>query len=133
MGYEFGAKIKTDVVKGSIKDVEQPQWNLSGWIASVNSLKKQTPVFCEEGTWKAVSSFDRDILFLEKLSIREHESVMVCVNKNKYNSRRVSSEEYPNELGAYSSIMAPLSDDFKKKPKTSWFEMGPADIVLFFK
>jgi len=133
MGYEFGAKNRTDVVKGTIKDVEQPQWDITAWIKSVNQLKKQTPSLCEEGTWKVLYSFDRDILFLEKLSVDDKNSIVICINKNKYNNRRVSSEEFPHELGAYSVFMAPLADDFKKHPKTSWFEMGPAGIVLFFK
>jgi hypothetical protein len=42
-------------------------------------------------------------------------------------------EEFPHELEAYFTVMTPLSDDFKKAPKVSWFAMGPAEVVLFFK
>jgi hypothetical protein len=133
MGYEYGAKIKTDVVKGSIKDVEQPQWDLTKWIAGVNALKKRTAVFCEEGTWKVLSSYDHNVLFMEKWTEDEKESVLVCVNKNKYTARHVSSEECPREMEPYSSVMLPFSEAFSKDNKSSSFELDPAGIALFFK
>lgn len=133
MGYEYGAKIKTDVVKGSIKDVEQPQWDLTKWIAGVNALKKRTAVFCEEGTWKVLSSYDHDVLFMEKWTEDEKESVLVCVNKNKYSARHVSSEECPREMEPYSSVMLPFSEAFSTDKKSSSFELDPAGIALFFK
>jgi len=52
-GYEYGAKIKTDVVKGTLSDVEKPQWDLTTWIRDVNQLKSDTPVLNVEGTWKS--------------------------------------------------------------------------------
>lgn len=133
MGYEYGAKIKTDVVKGSVKDVEKPQWDLSPWIARINDLKKRTAVFCQEGAWKVLSSYERDVLFLEKRTDDENESIMVCVNKNKVAAKQVFPEECPSELEGYSSIMLPLPGTFEKNKKERSFELGPADIALFFK
>jgi starch synthase (maltosyl-transferring) len=135
MGYEYGAKIRMDVVRGSVKDVEQPQWNLTKWISGINRLKSQVPVLSEEGSWKPLSPYDRDIIFLEKSSEKGADPVMLCVNKNKLNGRTVSKEEFPGGFCA-GKCMRPLFDagpDGPAKSEASWpIELGPAEIVLFF-
>jgi starch synthase (maltosyl-transferring) len=136
MGYEYGAKIRMDVVRGSIKDVEQPQWDLTKWIAGINRLKLQLPVLSEEGSWKALSSYDRDILFLEKSSDEGSDPVMLCINKNKLNSRTVSGEELPGQFGVtkFTRLFSETSFDAPEMPEVSVpFELGPAEIVLLFK
>jgi len=135
-GFEYGAKIKMDVVRGSQKDVERPQWDLTKWIAGVDLLKMRTPVFREEGTWKALSSYDGDILFLEKRSLRKADSIVICINKNKLNCRTVSREEFPGDA-ASASLFRPFSeislDNCGASGISFPFELGPAEIVLFFK
>jgi len=136
MGYEYGAKIKMDVVHGAQTDAEHPQWDLTNWIAGVNRLKIRTPVLNEEGTWKALSSYDSDILFLEKRSKQNADPLLLCINKNKLNGRRVSREEFPWAVGS-SKFMRPFSEmcwDISLAPAISFpCELGPAEIVLFFK
>jgi starch synthase (maltosyl-transferring) len=136
MGYEYGAKIKMDVVRGSKKDAEQPQWDLTKWIAAINRYKKQTPVLREEGSWTALSSYDRDVLFMEKKSESGAEPLMVCINKNKLNNRTVSREEFPWHFLA-TKFIRPFSEsamDISVASEVSVpFELGPAEIVLFFK
>jgi starch synthase (maltosyl-transferring) len=136
MGYEYGAKIKMDVVHGALIDVEHPQWDLTTWITGVNRLKTKTPILCEEGTWKALSSYESDILFLEKKSGRNADPLVLCINKNKLNSRQVSREEFPGDVASW-KIMRPFSEmsrDLSKAPAISFpCELGPAEIILFFK
>ncbi len=136
MGYEYGAKIKTDVVRGSVRDAERPQWDLTEWVAGVNSLKMKIPVFREEGTWEARSSYESDILFLEKRLNKAADAVLLCVNKNKLNNRTVSREEFPAG-DAYKKILRPFSENSLEVAAADGIsfplDLGPAEIVLFFK
>jgi starch synthase (maltosyl-transferring) len=135
MGFEYGAKIKMDVVRGGVGDVERPQWDLTKWIAGVNLLKIRTPVLREEGTWNVLSPYEGDILFLEKRLKKAADSIVLCVNKNKLNCRTVSLEELPPNAGPM-GILRPFSEislDLSAATRVSVpFELGPAEIVLFF-
>jgi starch synthase (maltosyl-transferring) len=135
MGYEYGAKNRMDVVRGTLKDVEPPQWDLTKWISAVNDFKAATPLLREEGRWNVLSSYDRDILFLEKLSERGAAPMLVCVNKNKLNARTVSREEFPQNR-TYTHMVKPFSENPKTMcvPSTFSFpfDLGPAEITLFF-
>jgi starch synthase (maltosyl-transferring) len=136
MGYEYGAKIKMDVVHGAVIDVEHPQWDLTNWITGVNRLKTKMPVLNEEGTWQALSSYESDILFLEKKSGKNADSLLLCINKNKLNGRRVSREEFPWDVASW-KFMRPFSEMSWDRSKASALsfpcELSPAEIMLFFK
>ncbi|NLG15761.1 MAG: alpha-amylase, partial [Fibrobacter sp.] len=82
MGYEYGARTRMDVVKGSPDHVDKPQWDLSGWIKQVNDLKMKIPVLGEEGTWRTLSDYSQPFLFLRKDSDTGNKPVWVCINKN---------------------------------------------------
>jgi starch synthase (maltosyl-transferring) len=136
MGYEYGAKNRMDVVHGSVSDAERPQWDLTEWVGGVNLLKAKTPIFREEGAWEALTSYDGDILFLEKRSQKTADSVLLCVNKNKLNVRTVSSEELPVRE-TYTKYLRPFSEmslDSEAASGISFpLDLGPAEIILLFK
>jgi starch synthase (maltosyl-transferring) len=98
-------------------------------------LKARTPILSEEGNWKILSSYDRDILFLEKSPDGAGAPIMLCVNKNKLNGRTVSREEFPKEFLA-TKFLRPFSEADLDGAASSGipfpFELGPAEIVLFF-
>jgi starch synthase (maltosyl-transferring) len=132
MGYEYGARVRMDVVKGHIGQLEQPQWDLTGWIKKINVLKNSIGVLNEEGTWNVLYPYDRDILFLEKRSDKNNPSIYVCINKNKQNERIVSIDECPNEIRACGKMLTPLGGDGETAVPHS-IRFCPADIVLFQK
>jgi starch synthase (maltosyl-transferring) len=129
-GYEYGAKIKTDVVHGSPTDVELHHWDLTRWIASVNALKKQFAPLGEEGHWRAVTTYDADIIFLEKESDNGKKKMLVLVNKDWYCMRTVKRDEFPGEMRDYSGMIVPFeSADTKRIPDS--IVLKPTEIVLF--
>src|SRR5690606_17687868 len=54
IGYEFGFRQKLDVVGTRPDDWEEPQFDLSDFIAEVNRIKAALPVLNEEGPQVAV-------------------------------------------------------------------------------
>jgi starch synthase (maltosyl-transferring) len=99
MGFEFGATTRTDVVRGTCR---QMSTNQSGtcrqWIGAMNRFKLKVPVLSEEGSWRALSDFGDPFLFLEKSSDRGEKSVYLCVNKNPVNATVVDSDRVPPEV-----------------------------------
>jgi starch synthase (maltosyl-transferring) len=130
-GYEFGALKKTDVVKGTPRDVEQPRWDLTVWISHVNALKLSTPVFCEEGLWTALTEYDRDFVFLKKESVSDNKAVIVCVNKSVDVSLVVPAASFPEELTNRVKMIRPLSSPKETFALPGELSLEPGEIVLF--
>jgi starch synthase (maltosyl-transferring) len=130
-GYEYGAKNRMDVVKGSPKDVEQPQWDLAGWIKEMNDFKSGQPVLCEEGSWKALTGYDDKFMFLEKQSDNEHNPVLVCVNKNIEEELELAAADMPKEIKKYKKMIRPTADALKETAVSHHIVLKPADILVF--
>jgi starch synthase (maltosyl-transferring) len=130
-GYEFGAKRKTDVVKGTPNDVGPAQWDISSWIKQMNECKLSTPVFCEEGLWTALTEYDKDFLFLLKQTDGKGGSVLVCVNKNLEKPVEVVREDFPAEYASCTSMIRPLSDPRAGCAVPDRLTLGPAEVVFF--
>jgi starch synthase (maltosyl-transferring) len=132
-GFEFGAKIRIDVVNGSPKDVETPQWDISPWIKEMNSFKLSQPVLCEEGTWKPLTEYEKDFLFMEKQSERENKSVLLCVNKDMEKCLEIAPEAVPDELKLYKKMVRPVATTIKEAIVPQHIVLKPAEILVFVK
>jgi starch synthase (maltosyl-transferring) len=133
MGFEFGAKNRIDVVKGAPKDVEQPQWDISPWIAEVNKFKLAIPVLREEGTWQPLTGFDKDFIFLEKRSDRNDGSIVVCINKKTDAETDVPAEDIPKEILQHKKMVRLIVDPFRETPIPHRIALKPADILVFLR
>lgn len=129
-GYEYGARKALDVVKGSPSDVEPPQWDMSKWVKGVNEFKATNPVASQEGHWRAVSGFDWDLLFLEKTSDDRKEKIGVCINKDWYNKRTVTRQEFPSDATGYSKMIRLFADSLKPSEIPQTFELEPTELVV---
>jgi starch synthase (maltosyl-transferring) len=132
-GYECGAKTRIDVVKGTPKDVEQPQWDISGWIKEMNILKLSMSVFCEEGSWKLLTDFANKVVFLEKLSDSDGAGVLVCVNKDLTTQQEVAREDVPGELTLYKKMVRPIASPLRELSVPQHLSLKPADILVFLR
>jgi starch synthase (maltosyl-transferring) len=130
-GYEFGAKNRIDVVHGSPKDVEQPQWDISKWITGMNGLKLSMPVFCEEGAWNVLSGYDKSFLFCKKTSDKDDLPAFVCVNKSMETGEEVADEDIPAEIKSCSKMIRPLEDPRKEIAISAPLMLKPADMILY--
>ena len=131
MGYEYGARTRMDVVKGSPDHVDKPQWDLSGWIKQVNDLKMKIPVLGEEGTWRTLSDYSQPFLFLRKDSDTGNKPVWVCINKNLIGVTTVEDWMMPQEIKNLSKAMTLTAEKIAEEPVPKAFVLDPADVVLF--
>lgn len=130
-GYEYGAKKRIDVVHGTPKDLEEAQWDLSGWIKEVNLFKQKTPVLSEEGLWKPLSEYTDDIMFMEKQSDRSFMPCLVLVNKSMEKKRTIKQDEIPAEMKAYKRLVRPMATPLKESPIPQKIEPAPGEILVF--
>ena len=130
MGYEYGAKVRMDVVRGTPEDVEKPQWDISGWISEVNKCKKTIPVLQQEGIWRTLSDYNLPYIFLEKKSDDGKDRVFFCINKNLSYSTLVKEWMIPDEIRQCKKLIQINSSPSITEDIPGSFSLDPADIIL---
>ncbi len=79
MGFEFGWSRRLDVV--ACDDAPEPnRFDLSGFVAEVNALKRTVPALNEEGPQQRLSSRDNALVALLRQSIHGGDAALVLVN-----------------------------------------------------
>ncbi|MDR0331784.1 MAG: hypothetical protein LBH93_08770 [Chitinispirillales bacterium] len=131
IGYEHGATKQLNVVQTRPSDMETSRWDLRQWIGRINALKLETPALCEEGQWKNVNEYDRDILFLDKRTDSGKPGVGVLINKDWHNSRCVGRGEVPGDFKNYKKIIRVFDDKCKVVENVKDIELAGSEIVLF--
>ena len=132
MGYERGAKKRMDVVRGAPRDLdEQSPWDLTDWIAAVNGMKGSQPVLSEEGRWRVLSPFDRQILVLEKHSLSGNDPVLIAINKNRNHREPLSGgPDIIEALKRYCALIRPCSSPGGSTTLPDTVSMEPAEIIV---
>ncbi len=83
MGYEYGFRRRLSVVKTRPEDWEQPAWDLTAYVASVNRLKASCRAFNEEGPLD-VADLGNPALFAFLKSSRDRaERALIILNKDR--------------------------------------------------
>ncbi len=131
-GYEYGSTKDINVVHSTPEEFKSRQWNMEQWIGSVNSFKLRSPVLCEEGRWRAISSYDWDLLFLIKESEKGEQSMGVVINKDWHNNRTVRRDEIPTHFSGYGNIIKPFNDPEKTILPADTLNLEQSEIALFF-
>ncbi|MBW1872531.1 MAG: hypothetical protein JRJ19_10725, partial [Deltaproteobacteria bacterium] len=96
VGYEFGFTKPLNVVSMTVDDWEQTDVDLTAFIRAVNRLKLDLAVLGEEGHWRALGTYDRPILALEKSNGPER--ILVLVNKDWRTVQRIDLDELGSEI-----------------------------------
>jgi starch synthase (maltosyl-transferring) len=130
-GFEYGAVMRMDVVRGTPADVDKPKYNLTKWIRAMNQLKLSIPVLSEEGSWRPLCDWGHSYLFLEKSSDHGSRPAYVCINKNPHASIAVDTDMVPQEVRRCTKSLALLSCPIVEDGIPSAFLLDPAEIVLF--
>lgn len=79
MGYEFGFERKLDVVTTRASDWEEARFDISPFIAAVNSMKAALPALNEEGSERAVS-VDGDVVALLRRASTSPDVALALLN-----------------------------------------------------
>ena len=80
MGFEFGFKKRLNVVKTRPRDWETPTYDLTGYLAGVNRMKKACPVLLEEGPQVRLNPPEEPVVLLLKSRERSTGRVLAVIN-----------------------------------------------------
>jgi starch synthase (maltosyl-transferring) len=92
MGFEYGWSRALDVVATRAEEPERKRFDLSGFIAEVNTMKRAIPALNEEGPQRLLSSRDDPLLALERQTESGEERALILVNRHEREPREALLE-----------------------------------------
>ena len=112
LGYEFGFKKKIDVVNSSPIDFEEPRFDISDFILTVNKFKQKYRCLNEDGGIIQYEYPDLGVLFLKKCSIDKNQQILLIYNKDWRNSHHIDIPDLGKYLD-YSTFIFQIELDGK--------------------
>jgi len=85
IGYEYGFRKKLHVVETRPEHWEEPAVDLTDFIASVNKIKGEHPVFQEEGPIQKLDHPNPSLLLFWKASTSSDAEALLTLNKDPWN------------------------------------------------
>ena len=82
IGFEYGFRRRLHVVETRPEDWEEPSWDISEFIGSVNRLKQSRRLFNQEGPIDLIALENPDIFAFVKWSKDRRERALVLLNKD---------------------------------------------------
>ncbi len=92
MGFEFGWSRALDPTSSREEEPEPKRFDLSGFIAEVNMMKKAIPALNEEGPQRLLTEQGDSLVVLEKQTESGEECALILVNMNEREPREASLE-----------------------------------------
>lgn len=93
MGYEFGYRKALDVVKTNPFDAESPHCDLTGWIGSVNAVKRAHAIFNVDAPTAQISGKDDPVCILRKNHGKER--ALLIVNRAPDKPAHLDAHPWP--------------------------------------
>ena len=90
MGFEYGWSRALDPVSSREEEPEPKRFDLSGFIAEVNALKKAIPALNEEGPQRLLSRGDDPLLVLDRQTQSGEEHALILVNRDEHEPREAA-------------------------------------------
>ncbi|MBI5186270.1 MAG: alpha-amylase [Nitrospinae bacterium] len=87
LGFEFGFRKRTHVVKSRPEDWEETGLDLTTFIRSANRVKEEHPVFQEDAPTQVLHHGNPNVLLLWKASVHTTEEALVILNKDIHNKQ----------------------------------------------
>lgn len=106
IGFEFGFAKPLHVIKSTPVDWENPNSDLRDYIAKVNTIKKNHPIFLEESATQVLHSPNPNILLLWKGSVKRPHEALLILNKDPWRHQ----EFYTDTFRHYIQSGSPLRD-----------------------
>ena len=133
IGFEFGFRKKTDVVKTRPKDWEQTDVDLTSYIAQVNTIKSSYSIFQEEAPTEILPHSNPNVLFLWKASVRTPEEALIILNKDMHQHQHFYVESFQEYVQAGAgSVLVDISPEYASEflPKPFVYDLRPGQGIV---
>jgi starch synthase (maltosyl-transferring) len=98
MGFEYGWSRRLDVVGTRDDESEPKRFDLSEFIADINTMKRATPALNEEGPQRLLTNQDDPLVVLERRTQSGDERAFILVNTNEHEPQEVALETLGTDL-----------------------------------
>src|SRR5579862_4275266 len=106
IGFEYGFCKPLHVINTTSADWESTNVDLCSYVAKVNSIKKNHPIFLEESATQQLHSPNPNILLLWKGSLKRPHEALLILNKDPWHHQ----EFYTDTFRHYVQSASPLQD-----------------------
>jgi starch synthase (maltosyl-transferring) len=131
LGFEFGFRRKTHVVKTRPEDWEATNVDLTHFITSVNRIKSRHPVFQEEAPTEIIPNENPNILLMWKASTFTQEESLLIINKDIQKTQHFSIDNLNDLFQADMPIMD-ISPEYRLEtvPAHLSYDLQPGQSVV---
>ncbi len=106
IGFEYGFRSRLDVVNTRPEQWESPNFDLTHFIAQINRIRDQYPVFQSEGPIENLDHPNPAILLLRKREPQGKGEALLALNKDPWNRQHL----HVDDLYRHLCVPAPLLD-----------------------
>ncbi len=126
IGYEFGFRRRLHVVHSRPQDWEEPAVDLRSFIAKINRIKQDYPLFQEEALIQRLEHPNPQILLLWRASTRGQGEALLILNKDPNHPQSFFCEDLYRHIQAPPPLID-LSPEWAMDylPTPFHFELGP--------
>ncbi len=126
VGYEFAFSRRLHVVHTRPEHWEDPGADLTGFIANVNRIKSEHPVFQEDGLIQRLESGNPGVLVLWKASRQGQEQALLIINKDPWSRQPFHCDDLYRHIQAPPPLVD-VSPEWTMDylPTPFDFELGP--------
>jgi starch synthase (maltosyl-transferring) len=112
MGFEYGMRKQLHVVHTTPEDWRRDGVDLCPFIARVNAIKKNHPVFREDAPTTILPSSNPNVLLLWKASVKHKDEALLILNKDAQGHQDFHTDHFRH----YVQAGAPLRDVSPEEP-----------------
>jgi starch synthase (maltosyl-transferring) len=132
-GYEYGFKKRIDVVNMMPNDIENPSYDISYQIKTINKFKRSLKCLNEDGLITEYKFWDSNILIIKKTSVDHKQQILLVYNKNWQENKYVKIDSLRTYLDLNKTIFSINIDRDAHALKNVNFEynLAPNQYFLF--
>jgi starch synthase (maltosyl-transferring) len=112
IGFEYGFRKSLHVIHTSPADWEPPRLDLGPYIAKINAIKRDHPVFQEESPTNLLPCNNPNVLLMWKASVKHKDEALLILNKDPSQHQDFHADHLRN----YVQAGAPLRDVSPEHP-----------------
>jgi starch synthase (maltosyl-transferring) len=131
MGYEYGFRRKTNVVKTRPDDWEEPPFVIEDFITGVNRMKASIPLLNEEGAQCLLTPADDPVVALKREGVKASGKVLTLINPNNMTGHRFGAADAARLLGCPRDVLRESTPEQAFAPHAEWIDLPPLAIRLF--
>lgn len=131
IGFEFGFRKRLHVVETRPTDWKQTSVDLTGFIKSINRIKRENPVFQEDAPTELLYSDNPHVLYLWKGSLAAKQEALIILNKDRWNKQHFRTQSLYHSIQGEGPLYD-ISPEYPLEYLPTPYEYGlrPSQVIV---